>query len=120
MRVRVDAKLCTGHGRCYEIAPDTFTDDERMKQPMTFGAYTRSRASFFEGLSEIRFRRAKGRYESEDESGDDGDAGRDQKHFAVQSELEILDVKLGFAVGKQRNNETVSPNREEDTGKATE
>ncbi len=29
MRVRVDAKLCTGHGRCYEIAPDIFTDDER-------------------------------------------------------------------------------------------
>ena len=29
MRVRVDAKLCMGHGRCYEIAPDVFTDDER-------------------------------------------------------------------------------------------
>ena len=29
MRVRVDAKLCVGHGRCYEIAPDVFGDDER-------------------------------------------------------------------------------------------
>ena len=29
MRVRVDEKLCVGHGRCYEIAPDVFGDDER-------------------------------------------------------------------------------------------
>ena len=25
---RVDAK-CVGHGRCYELAPDVFGDDER-------------------------------------------------------------------------------------------
>ena len=29
MKVRVDSALCAGHGRCYEIAPDVFTDDER-------------------------------------------------------------------------------------------
>lgn len=29
MKVRVDASLCVGHGRCYEIAPEVFGDDER-------------------------------------------------------------------------------------------
>jgi len=29
MRVRVDATLCVGHGRCYEIAPGVFGEDER-------------------------------------------------------------------------------------------
>ena len=29
MKVRVDSELCVGHGRCYEIAPDVFGDDER-------------------------------------------------------------------------------------------
>ena len=29
MRARVDDALCVGHGRCYEIAPDIFGDDER-------------------------------------------------------------------------------------------
>lgn len=29
MKVRVDAALCVGHGRCYEIAPEVFADDER-------------------------------------------------------------------------------------------
>ncbi len=29
MKVTVDSGLCVGHGRCYEIAPDVFTDDER-------------------------------------------------------------------------------------------
>ena len=29
MKIRVDAALCVGHGRCYEIAPDVFEDDER-------------------------------------------------------------------------------------------
>jgi ferredoxin len=29
MRVRVDAARCVGHGRCYEIAPEVFGDDER-------------------------------------------------------------------------------------------
>ncbi len=28
MKVRVDASLCTGHGRCYEIAPSVFRDDD--------------------------------------------------------------------------------------------
>ena len=29
MRVRVDRERCVGHGRCYVLAPDVFTDDER-------------------------------------------------------------------------------------------
>ncbi len=29
MKTRVDSAVCTGHGRCYEIAPEVFTDDER-------------------------------------------------------------------------------------------
>ena len=29
MRVRVDPAKCVGHGRCYVLAPDVFTDDER-------------------------------------------------------------------------------------------
>ncbi len=29
MRVRVDSAACVGHGRCYEIAPEIFEDDER-------------------------------------------------------------------------------------------
>lgn len=29
MKVRVDSELCVGHGRCYEIAPEVFGDDER-------------------------------------------------------------------------------------------
>ena len=29
MRVRIDHDACTGHGRCYDLAPDLFTDDER-------------------------------------------------------------------------------------------
>lgn len=29
MKVRVDASLCVGHGRCYEIAPEVFGDDDR-------------------------------------------------------------------------------------------
>jgi ferredoxin len=29
MKVRVDANLCVGHGRCYELAPDVFGEDER-------------------------------------------------------------------------------------------
>ena len=28
MKVRVDAELCQGHSRCYEIAPDLFDIDE--------------------------------------------------------------------------------------------
>jgi ferredoxin len=29
MKVRVDRERCVGHGRCYEIAPEIFGDDER-------------------------------------------------------------------------------------------
>jgi ferredoxin len=28
MRVRVDADLCVGHGRCYVLAPDVFASDD--------------------------------------------------------------------------------------------
>jgi ferredoxin len=29
VKVRVDAALCTGHGRCYALGPEVFADDER-------------------------------------------------------------------------------------------
>jgi ferredoxin len=29
MKVRLDAEKCTGHGRCYELAPELFAEDER-------------------------------------------------------------------------------------------
>jgi ferredoxin len=29
LKVRVNADRCVGHGRCYEIAPEVFLDDER-------------------------------------------------------------------------------------------
>lgn len=29
MHVRVDPEVCTGHGRCYALAPDVFAPDER-------------------------------------------------------------------------------------------
>jgi ferredoxin len=28
MRVSVDASACMGHGRCYDVAPGLFEDDE--------------------------------------------------------------------------------------------
>ncbi len=28
MKVRIDPELCTGHGRCYSLAPSVFADDE--------------------------------------------------------------------------------------------
>ncbi len=28
MRVRVDADVCTGHGRCYALAPEVFGPDD--------------------------------------------------------------------------------------------
>ncbi|WP_419930197.1 ferredoxin [Candidatus Poriferisocius sp.] len=34
MRIRVDTKLCQGHGRCYMLAPDLFdADDDGYSQP---------------------------------------------------------------------------------------
>jgi len=29
VRVSIDEHKCQGHGRCYELAPELFTDDER-------------------------------------------------------------------------------------------
>ena len=29
MRVRVDAAKCVGHGRCYVLAPEVFSEDDR-------------------------------------------------------------------------------------------
>ena len=29
MKVRVDSDLCVGHGRCYELAPEVFQEDDR-------------------------------------------------------------------------------------------
>lgn len=31
MRISIDAELCHGHGRCYELAPGLITDDERSR-----------------------------------------------------------------------------------------
>ena len=28
MKVRLDESACTGHGRCYDLAPDIFDEDE--------------------------------------------------------------------------------------------
>jgi ferredoxin len=28
MRIHIDAGTCAGHGRCYELSPALFTDDE--------------------------------------------------------------------------------------------
>ncbi len=28
MKVRVDTELCSGHGRCYSLAPEVFAPDE--------------------------------------------------------------------------------------------
>jgi ferredoxin len=29
VKVRLDSEACVGHGRCYELAPDVFGEDER-------------------------------------------------------------------------------------------
>lgn len=29
IRIEIDLEACTGHGRCYELASNLFTDDER-------------------------------------------------------------------------------------------
>lgn len=29
MRIRIDTDACTGHGRCYTLAPELFDCDER-------------------------------------------------------------------------------------------
>lgn len=29
MKIRVDGDLCTGHGRCYMLAPEVYGEDER-------------------------------------------------------------------------------------------
>jgi ferredoxin len=37
MRILVDGNLCQGHGRCYEIAPEIFTDDVDGHSVLTTG-----------------------------------------------------------------------------------
>ena len=35
MKVIIDTEACTGHGRCYSLAPEIFTaDDEGHSQPI--------------------------------------------------------------------------------------
>jgi len=29
VKVRIDTEACTGHGRCYALAPEVFDSDER-------------------------------------------------------------------------------------------
>lgn len=29
MKIRIDADICTGHGRCYTLAPEVFDADDR-------------------------------------------------------------------------------------------
>ena len=29
MKVRIDTEACTGHGRCYTLAPEVFDSDDR-------------------------------------------------------------------------------------------
>jgi len=29
LKIRLDLERCTGHGRCYTLAPDVFDEDER-------------------------------------------------------------------------------------------
>jgi len=29
MKIVIDTAKCSGHGRCYDVAPDLFTDDAR-------------------------------------------------------------------------------------------
>jgi len=29
VKVRIDPDICTGHGRCYTLAPEVFDSDER-------------------------------------------------------------------------------------------
>ena len=29
MKLRVDLSKCVGHGRCYDLAPEVFAEDER-------------------------------------------------------------------------------------------
>jgi len=29
VRIRIDADRCSGHGRCYALTPQLFSDDER-------------------------------------------------------------------------------------------
>jgi ferredoxin len=35
MRVRIDSDRCQGHGRCYELAPDLFGEDEQGYSTLT-------------------------------------------------------------------------------------
>ena len=33
MKVQIDSKLCQGHGRCYDLAPDLFGEDDWRVSP---------------------------------------------------------------------------------------
>lgn len=35
MKIAIDAELCQGHGRCYELAPELVEDDERSRGVVT-------------------------------------------------------------------------------------
>ena len=32
MRATIDSAKCMGHGMCYSLAPNVFTDDDRIRQ----------------------------------------------------------------------------------------
>lgn len=35
MRVQIDPELCQGHGRCYDLAPDLFGEDDEGYSTLT-------------------------------------------------------------------------------------
>ncbi len=37
MKVRVDPEACVGHGRCYDLAPEVFDDDDDRGHALTKG-----------------------------------------------------------------------------------
>ncbi len=38
MKIRIDDDLCTGHGRCYALAPDLFDADDETGYGVVIGA----------------------------------------------------------------------------------
>lgn len=40
MKIQLDEAVCQGHGRCYEIAPDVFGDDDRGHAELRVAAVT--------------------------------------------------------------------------------
>jgi ferredoxin len=37
MKVKVDPEICVGHGRCYDLAPEVFDDDNDRGHALTHG-----------------------------------------------------------------------------------